>query len=282
MKKVSQLLELLKLERLETYLFRGDSQSIGSKRVFGGQVLAQSLSAAMQTVDSDRYVHSLHAFFILPGDISKPIIFDVDPIRDGGSFTTRRVVAIQNGRAIFNMAASFQLKQKGFDHQLSMPKVKPPDELINWNQMVAKYGKNMPERFRKFLVWDRPLEFRPVENPFENIKTNQRNIWLRPFGEMPDDERSNSLVLAYASDYNLLTTSLLPHGQLANFPDMTVASLDHAMWFHRPVKMDDWLLYSTDSPSASGGRGFTRGSIFDRAGNLVASVAQEGLIRPRR
>lgn len=282
MKKVSQLLELLKLERLETYLFRGDSQSIGSKRVFGGQVLAQSLSAAMQTVELDRHVHSLHAFFILPGDISKPIIFDVDPIRDGGSFTTRRVVAIQNGKAIFNMSASFQLRQEGFDHQVSMPKVTPPDELMNWNQMVAKYGKNMSDNFRKFLVWDRPLEFRPVENPFENIKTNQRNIWLRPFGEMPDDERSNSLVLAYASDYNLLTTSLLPHGQLSNFPDMTVASLDHAMWFHRPVQMNDWLLYSTDSPSASGGRGFTRGSIFDRAGHLVASVVQEGLIRPKR
>lgn len=282
MKKVSQLLDLLKLERLENYLFRGESQSIGNKRVFGGQVLAQSLSAAMQTIPEDRFLHSLHAYFVLPGDISKPIIFEVDPIRDGGSFTTRRVIAIQNGKAIFIVSASFQLKQEGFDHQVEMPHVKSPDELMNWPQMVEKYGKNMPDNFRKFLVWDRPLEFRPVENPFANTKSNKRNIWIRPIGKMPDDIRSNNLVLAYASDYNLLTTSLLPHGQLANFPDMTVASLDHAMWFHRPFKINDWLLYSTDSPSASGGRGFTRGSIFDRGGRLLASVAQEGLIRPKR
>ncbi len=282
MDKVSQLLDLLKLERLENYLFRGQSKSIGSKRVFGGQVLAQSLSAAMETVPEDRFVHSLHAYFILPGDIHKPIVFEVDPIRDGGSFTTRRVVAIQNGRAIFNMSASFQLKQEGFEHQEQMPVVTPPDDLMNWQEMVAKYGTNMPDNFKKFLTWDRPLEFRPVENPFEVEKTNKRNIWLRPKGKMPSDVRKNNLVLAYASDYNLLTTSLLPHGQLANFPDLTVASLDHAMWFHRPVVMNDWLLYHTDSPSASGARGFTRGSIFDKSGCLIASVAQEGLIRPKR
>ena len=282
MDKVSQLLDLLKLERLENYLFRGQSKSIGSKRVFGGQVLAQSLSAAMETVPEDRFVHSLHAYFILPGDIHKPIVFEVDPIRDGGSFTTRRVVAIQNGRAIFNMSASFQLKQEGFEHQEQMPVVTPPDDLMNWQEMVAKYGTNMPDNFKKFLTWDRPLEFRPVENPFEVEKTNKRNIWLRPKGKMPLDVRKNNLVLAYASDYNLLTTSLLPHGQLANFPDLTVASLDHAMWFHRPVVMNDWLLYHTDSPSASGARGFTRGSIFDKSGCLIASVAQEGLIRPKR
>ena len=285
MKNVNELLELLQLEQLEYNLFRGQSTSIGSKRVFGGQILAQSLSAAMQTVPEDRFVHSLHAYFILPGDVTMPVVFDVETIRDGGSFTTRRVKAIQKGRVILNFAASFQLYQEGFEHQIDMPQITPPEKLDNWQGLVKEYGKLLPENFRKFLDWDRPIEFKPVErfNPFtDNVNKPLRHVWIKAKGLIPDNLRSQNLVLAYASDYNLLTTSLMPHGQLANFTDLTIASLDHAMWFHRPPDLNDWMLYQTDSPSASGARGFNRGNIFNRKGQLVASVVQEGLIRPRR
>lgn len=285
MKDVSELLDLLKLERLEDNLFRGQSSSIGSKRVFGGQVLAQAVSAAIETVPEDRYIHSLHSYFILPGDISIPIVFQVEKTRDGGSFTTRLVKAIQKGQIIFRLMASFQLKQEGFDHQLPMPTVVMPEKLSNWKGMAKEYGDQIPENFKKVLNFDSPIEFRPVErfNPFkEQAVESKRNIWMRAKGKMPNDINQHNLVLAYASDYNLLTTSLLPHGQLANFPDMTLASLDHAMWFHRPFRIDDWLLYHIDTPSASGGRGFSRGSVFTKDGRLVASVVQEGLIRPKR
>ncbi|MCB0650860.1 MAG: acyl-CoA thioesterase II [Saprospiraceae bacterium] len=285
MKNVSELLDLLNMEQLEYNLFRGQSSSIGSKRVFGGQVLAQSLSAAMQTVPSDRFVHSLHAYFILPGDITMPIVFDVETIRDGGSFTTRRVKAIQKGKVILNFAASFQLQQEGFDHQIEMPEITPPEALANWQGLVKEYGDIMPESFRKFLDRERPIEFKPVErfNPFSNDNSGPfRHVWIKAKGTIPDDPRMQNLVLAYASDYNLLTTALMPHGQLANWQDLTLASLDHAMWFHRPFDMNEWMLYQTDSPSASGARGFSRGNIFTREGKLVASVVQEGLIRPKR
>lgn len=285
MKDVSELLDLLDLEQLEYNLFRGDSSSIGSQRVFGGQVLAQSLAAAMRTVPEDRFVHSLHAYFILPGDINMPIVFDVETIRDGGSFTTRRVKAIQKGRVILNFAASFQLEQEGYDHQIEMPDITPPEELANWQGLAKEYGHLMSDNFRKFLDRARPIEFKPVErfDPFsENVSSPYRHVWIRAQGEIPDQSRLQNLVLAYTSDYNLLTTSLLPHGQLANWQELTIASLDHAMWFHRPFDMNDWLLYQTDSPSASGARGFSRGNIFTRDGKLVASVVQEGLIRPKR
>jgi acyl-CoA thioesterase-2 len=285
MKDVSELLDLLDLEQLEYNLFRGQSSSIGSKRVFGGQVLAQSLSAAMQTVPEDRFVHSLHAYFILPGDISMPIVFDVEPIRDGGSFTTRRVKAIQKGRVILNFAASFQLRQEGYDHQIDMPDITPPEKLENWEGLAKEFGDLLPENFRKFLDRDRPIEFKPVErfNPFSDNKSGPyRHVWIKAKGTIPDHEKLHNLVLAYTSDYNLLTTALLPHGQLANWHELTLASLDHAMWFHRPFNLNEWMLYETDSPSASGARGFSRGNIFTRDGKLVASVVQEGLIRPRR
>ncbi|TXB63024.1 acyl-CoA thioesterase II [Phaeodactylibacter luteus] len=283
MNDIQALLSLLDLEPIEENLFRGQSRSVGSGRVFGGQVLAQALQSAMRTVPEDRVVHSLHAYFILPGDVAHPIIFEVDRIRDGGSFTTRRVKAIQKGRAIFNMSASFQKEQVGFDHQLSMPNVKPPEGLMSWDELVAQYGGQLPEGIRRFLEVSHPIEFRPVERVHPMLSGKQqplRHVWMRSKGEMPPARRAHQAVLAYASDYNLLTTALLPHGDLAAQTQVQLASLDHAMWFHRPFRADEWLLYAIDSPSASNARGFTRGSIFNQQGQLVASVVQEGLIRP--
>jgi len=285
MKEVKELLDLLELEQIEENLFRGLSHSMGSKRVFGGQVLAQSLNAAMHTVPEDRFVHSLHAYFILPGDIEMPIIFEVDRIRDGGSFTTRRVKAIQKGQAIFLMSSSFQLSQEGFDHHINMPNVSPPEMLVSWEELREKYGEMLPENIRKFLNIERPIEFRPVEmiNPALPGKSRPyRHVWMKARGEMPDLKTAHQCVLAYTSDYNLLTTALLPHGHEAAFGNVQLASLDHAMYFHRDFRMDDWLLYAIDSPSASNARGFTRGNIFTRDGKLIASVVQEGLMRPRR
>jgi acyl-CoA thioesterase-2 len=285
MKIVQELLDLLDLEQIEENLFRGYSKSVGSSTVFGGQVLAQALSSAMRTVPEDRIVHSLHAYFILPGDLNLPIIFEVERIRDGGSFTTRRVKAIQKGHAIFLMSASFQLAQEGFDHHISMPNVSPPDWLVSWEDLANKFGDMLPENIRKFLNLDRPIEFRPVEliNPALPGKSQPfRHIWIKAKGEMPEDVRLHQQVLAYTSDYNLLTTALLPHGSEASFSNVQLASLDHAMWFHRPFRVDEWLLYAIDSPSASNARGFTRGNFFTQDGRLVASVVQEGLMRPRK
>jgi len=286
MKTVLDLLDHLDLEQIEHNIFRGDSRSIGSPNVFGGQVLAQSLNAATRTVGEDRFVHSLHAYFVLPGDLSIPILFSVDRTRDGGSFTTRNVTAIQNGKAIFSMIASFQLKQEGYSHQVEMPTGLPdPEKLMSWDDIHRKFGEHLPERYKMWLEIDRPIEFKPVElpNPMERKKQEPfRHVWMRAKGKMPNDERSQQQVLAYASDYNLLAASILPHGDKANFGNVMMASLDHAMWFHREFDMNDWLLYAIDSPSASNARGFTRGNIFTQEGKLVASVVQEGLIRPKR
>lgn len=282
MKHVSELLSLLDLEQLEVNLFRGASRTVGSPRVFGGQVMAQALSAAMKTVPDDRFVHSFHGYFVLPGDLDIPIIFEVDRIRDGGSFTTRAVKAIQKGAAIFHLTASFQKDQPGFDHQIEMPKVLSHTELVSYDGMAKQFGDQLPKNIKRILSIERPIEFKPVEflNPFASEKYEPvRNVWLRAKGGMPDDRRQNDLVLAYASDYNLLTTALFPHGKAIDHRNLQIASLDHAMWFHRPFKADEWLLYSIDSPSASGARGFTRGNIFSEDGKLVASVVQEGLMR---
>lgn len=280
MESAKELLEALSLEQIEENIYRGKSHSIGGKRVFGGQVLAQTLQAAALTVLEDRIPHSMHGYFILAGDVNMPIIYDVDRIRDGRSFTTRRVVAIQKGRAIFNMAASFQLKEEGMDHQVTMPNVPPPENLMNAEQMLATYKAHLPEYVQANLARPRPIEFRPVEKPnFLNPRKAQpfRHIWIRAKGEMPDDPIAHRVVLAYASDYNLLETAMLPHGM--TWKDVFGASLDHAMWFHRAFKANEWLLYALDSPSASNSRGFTRGSIFNQEGVLVASVVQEGLLR---
>ncbi|MEL7020638.1 MAG: acyl-CoA thioesterase II [Bacteroidota bacterium] len=284
MKHISELLELLHIEELDSCLFRGQSVNIGSPMVFGGQVLAQAAVAAMRTVPTDRMLHSFHSYFILPGDFNKPIIYTVDKIRDGGSFTTRRVKAMQNGRDIFLLSCSFQRKQSGFDHQIEMPDVPPPEELRSQAELRAELRQQYPD-MPKVLGWERPIEFRPVEiiDPFRPEKrTPFRHIWLKSKGVMSDDQNDHLAVLAYASDYNLLWTAMMPHGEHAGLRDVFVASLDHAMWFHRSFRADEWLLYVLDSPSASNGRGFCRGSFFNREGLLVASVTQEGLMRKRR
>jgi acyl-CoA thioesterase-2 len=285
MKEVKELLDLLDLEKIDDNLFRGRSHHVGSKQVFGGQVLAQALNAAKRTVEEDRILHSIHGYFILAGDLDLPIIFQVENVRDGGSFSTRRVKAIQRGKVIFFTAASFQLRQEGFDHHINMPNVSGPDNLVSWDDIVAQFGEVLPPNIKKFLNLDRPIEFRPVElvNPALPGKSQPfRHVWMRAKGDMPEDLFAHQSVLAYSSDYNLLTTALLPHGNEASFGDIQLASLDHAMWFHREFRMDDWLLYAVDSPSASNARGFTRGNIFTRDGKLVASVVQEGLMRPKK
>ncbi|WP_417767939.1 acyl-CoA thioesterase II [Stappia sp.] len=282
---VDNLLSILDLEPLEHNLFRGMSPQVGWQRVFGGQVIGQSLVAASRTVPEDRFVHSLHAYFLRPGDPAVPIIYEVDRIRDGGSFTTRRVVAIQHGRAIFSMSASFQAFEDGFGHQAEMPDVAAPEDLPSEAELKEKFLANAPEPVRRYWERDRPIELRPVDmtHYFSRKKlTPAQNVWVRASAPLPDDPRIHTCVLAYASDMTLLDTSLFAHGTSVFDPDLQVASLDHAMWFHRPFRADDWLLYAEDSPSASGGRGFTRGSLFSRDGALVASVAQEGLIRVRK
>ncbi len=285
MSKIKELQNLLKLEQLEENIFRGESENIGSGRVFGGQALAQALSAAYETVSQDRFVHSLHGYFILAGDHDVPIVYEVDRIRDGGSFTTRRVVAIQKGRAIFNMSASFQIEEEGFDHQIDMINVPPPESLISMEKSAELYGKNWPAPVRNFYMQKRPIEFRHVEvtDPMKpGHRPPIRHVWMRAKSDLPKDKRLHQTILAYASDYNLLITSMLPHNIQLWSRNMQVASLDHAMWFHRAFLMDDWLLYALDSPSASNARGFCRGNIFTREGVLVASVTQEGLIRQRK
>ncbi|MCL6269097.1 acyl-CoA thioesterase II [Sansalvadorimonas sp. 2012CJ34-2] len=284
-KVLKELLTLLKLEQIEETIFRGQSQDLGFGNVFGGQVIGQALSAAKQTVDEDRALHSFHCYFLRPGNAHRPIVYEVDKSRDGRSFTTRRVVAIQNGKPIFNVALSFQQKEEGFDHQHpDMPKVPGPDELISELERVRKIAHLIPEPAREKLTCDRPIELRPVQMP-DLIKPEPlppvRHIWLKANGKLPDDPRVHKYLLAYASDFSFVTTSLNPHA--VNFwqPNMQVASIDHAMWFHRDFRMDDWLLYSMESPTAGGARGMARGQIFDRQGRLVASTMQEGLIRRR-
>jgi acyl-CoA thioesterase II len=273
------LLETLKLERLEVNLFRGVSPKLGPPRIFGGQVIGQSLLAAYETVE-DRVCHSLHCYFIRPGDPSIPIVFDVDRSRDGGTFTTRRVVAIQHGKQIFNLAASFQVAEEGFDHQATMPAVPDPDSLPDESEQQRKMLEDAPEEVRKMMNRPRPIEMRAVEP--EDPRAPASAWWIRARAPLGDDAHMHQVVLAYASDMNMLSTAMRPHGVHWNTKGFQSASLDHAMWFHKPSNFTDWHLYVQDSPSASGGRGFVRGSIYDRSGVLVASVAQEGLIRMKK
>jgi acyl-CoA thioesterase-2 len=282
--RLHDLLGLLDLEAIEENIFRGVSRDIGSGRVFGGQVLAQALVAAGRTVEGDRVAHSLHGYFILPGDVAAPIVYFVDRLRDGRSFTTRHVTAIQHGRAIFNMAASFQVAESGIEHQMEMPDVPAPESLPRELDLVRAVADRIPERLREIYTQDRPIDFRPVDpvDPFRPARRDPaKHVWFRAEGAMPDDILHHQAVLAYASDYGLLGTALLPHALTFQRPDLQAATLDHALWFHRPFRADEWLLFSTDSPVATGARGFTRGTLFDRQGRLVASVAQEGLLRTR-
>jgi acyl-CoA thioesterase II len=278
---LEDLVKVMTLERLELDMFRGESRDIGSPQVFGGQVLGQALMAATATVER-RVVHSLHAYFLRRGDFNSPIVYEVDRARDGNHFSTRRIVAIQHGAQIFNMAASFQSGENGLDHQLAMPEVPPPEELPDPKSHYRELSEQMPPRMRRILEQERPFEFRPVRLPnfLQPEKLSPlKHIWFRAVDALPDDEALHRCLLAYVSDFNLLDTAMMPHGLSLVSPRMVVASIDHAMWFHRSVRVDDWLLYTTDSPSASGARGFTRGSVFARDGRLVASTAQEGLLR---
>jgi acyl-CoA thioesterase-2 len=244
-------------------------------------VIGQALVAASRTVEG-RDAHSLHAYFMRPGDPEAPIIYEVDRIRDGRSFTTRRVVAIQHGKAIFSMSASFQVAEEGMSHQSTMPEAPPPESLPSESDILNLYLKGAPAAARSYWLRERPIEIRPVDLRHylgrEELPPAQL-VWVRATGPLPDDPAIHRCVLAYASDFTLLDTALFPHGRGVFDPDLQAASLDHALWFHRPFRADEWLLYAEDTPSASGGRGFTRGSLFSRDGTLVASVAQEGLIR---
>jgi acyl-CoA thioesterase II len=281
---LNELLELLKLESIEEDLFRGQSQDLGFRQLFGGQVLGQALSAASRTVPPERHVHSLHGYFLRPGDASLPVVYTVDRVRDGGSFTTRRVVAIQKGQSIFTMMASFQGEEPGFSHQGGMPQVPGPDSLPTDRELLSRKAHLLPERVREKFLGDKPIEMRPVTyvDPFAPVPHEPlKHVWFRASGPMPDDAQVHRYLLAYASDFNLLTTTLYPHGVGVIQRDMQVASLDHALWFHGDLRLDDWLLYAMDSPWAGNARGLARGQIFNREGRLVASVAQEGLIRRR-
>ena len=283
--RIADLIRLLELEQLEVNLFRGESRDIGGAQVFGGQVLGQALSAASKTVEASRLVHSLHAYFLRRGDFNAPIVYTVDRSRDGHSFSSRRVTAIQHGEQIFTMAASFQVVEEGFDHQVEMPRVPPPESLPDTTQPLKELLDRLPQRVQRFANQPRPFEFRMVQ-PVDYLQPRKaapaRQVWLKAVSRLPDDETLHRCLLAYVSDFYLLDTSTLPHGTNFLSNNIIMASIDHAMWFHRPLRVDEWLLYSLESPSASGARGFARADVFSREGRLVASTAQEGLVRVAR
>lgn len=279
---IEEVLELLDLEKIEENIFRGLSPKDRVQRVFGGQVLGQALVAAGRTVEG-RVCHSFHAYFLRAGDPRIPILYEVDRSRDGTSFTARRVVAIQHGRQIFTLAASFQVAEQGFEHQFDPPDVPGPEALLDEHTLRLREIDKMPAEAREWALRPRPIEIRPVKQRsyFDRSKDQPfDNIWIRATGPLPDDIATQQAMLAYASDMSLLDTALLPHG-VDWHAGMQMASLDHAMWFHHPFRLDDWLLYAQDSPSASGARGFNRGAVYTRNGKLVASVVQEGLMRAR-
>ncbi|MCY4572043.1 MAG: acyl-CoA thioesterase II [Gemmatimonadetes bacterium] len=277
------LIALLDLEPIERNIYRGENRDIGSGRIFGGQVLAQALVAARRTIpEEDREAHSLHGYFILEGDLSTPVVYFVDRTRDGRSFTTRRVTAIQHGRAIFTLSASFHRTESGPSHQSGMPPVAPPEGLPSELEILRDQSDRIPEELRTVLTQDRPLEFRPVEPyvPFDRTRRPAvRHIWLRATEALGDNPVHHQAALAYASDYGILSTALQPHGRTVRDKDLMAASLDHSLWFHRPFRADEWLLYRIQSPVAHGARGFGRGTFHTRDGELVASAAQEGLLR---
>ncbi|MGN6512992.1 MAG: acyl-CoA thioesterase II [Lysobacteraceae bacterium] len=279
---VSELLDLLSLERLENNLFRGQSRDIGTKYVFGGQVLGQALSAAQATMEKPRDAHSLHAYFLRAGDIEHPIVYHVDRTREGGSFSVRRVTAIQHGQVIFFCAASFHEDEAGGEHQLSMPEVPKPEDIEPSRAVPPDVLATLPTKVQRWLSRQGPFEFRHVY-PRDELNPPKRppyqQVWFRLSERVGDAPELHRALLAYASDFHLLGTATFPHGISYYQPNVQMASLDHALWFHRPFRADEWLLYSLDSPSAQGGRGLARGMIYDRDGRLVASTAQEGLIR---
>lgn len=281
---VEELLDILDLEVLERNLFRGRSPKTGWQRVFGGQVIGQALVAAQRTVEADRQVHSLHGYFLRPGDPAVPIIYEVDRIRDGGSFATRRVIGIQHGEAIFSSSVSFHKQEEGLDFQMEMPTQPDPEVLMSEKELTEKFIDSAPDNVKAYWSRQRPIEMRAtsVEHFISDRKLPpQQNVWFRATGPIPDNPGLQAAVLAYASDMTLLDTALYPHGRKVFDPDLQVASLDHSMWFHRPIDMNEWVLFAQDSPNSNGGRGLTRGSLYARSGDLIASCAQEGLMRIR-
>lgn len=280
---MDELIEILDLVQLEGNVFRGRSPQVGWQRVFGGQVIGQALIAAQRTVSDDRFVHSIHCYFLRPGNPNVPIDYHVDTLRNGMSFTTRRVIAHQEDKPIFAMSASFQIEEEGLEHFMPQPLDIPmPEDLAGEKVLVDKIKDSLPEHVKRYWGSERPVEFRPVSLKHymsEEPLPPYQNMWLRTTGDVPDSRVIQAAVLGYLSDMTLLDTSLFAHGKSIFDPTIQAASLDHSMWFHRPNRLDDWLLYSQDSPNASGARGFTRGSIYARDGSLVASVTQEGLIR---
>lgn len=281
-KVLNELLELLSLETIEQGLYRGNSQDLGFGRVFGGQVIGQALVAAKHTVSSEFGINSFHSYFLRMGDVNKPIVYDVETIRDGRTIATRRVKAIQHGKPIFYLTASFHTSEEAFDHQSEMPQVTGPDSLTSEMEIARANQHLIPEHLRERFTMDRPIEIRGVEeiNMMQPQKLDpKRHVWMRANGTLPDDIRVHKYLLGYASDFSFLTVAGQPHGISYMTPKLQMATIDHSMWFHREFRFDDWLLYEVDSPSASGGRGFVTGKFYDRSGRLVASCAQEGVLR---
>lgn len=279
---IHNLIDLLTLTKVSDLSFEGKSQDLGFPKVFGGQVVGQALSAASQTVPEGRSPHSLHSYFLRPGDANESIQYDVEVVRDGGSFSVRRVIASQNGKSILVMTASFQVFEEGLSHQETMPNVPGPENFKSELSLFRAHAEEIPQRVRDLLIADRPIEYRIVENqnPFRpRPGLAARHMWIKSIASLPDCALVHQCMLAYTTDYGFLETALQPHGVSIGSPRLQIASLDHSIWFHRPFRLDEWLLYVADSPSASSARGFVRGKIFDRSGNLVASTAQEGLIR---
>ncbi|MFN0100254.1 MAG: acyl-CoA thioesterase [Gemmatimonadaceae bacterium] len=288
MSVVADFMNLLELEPLEHNIYRGTNRDVGTGRVYGGQVFAQALVAARRTVGEGRETHSVHGYFLREGDFRAPIVYFVDRPRDGRSFTSRRVTAIQHGEAIFHLSASFHVEEPGLDHQMGMPDVPAPETLTNELESIRARADKIPEPLRGILTQDRPLDVRPIvpADPFRAPKPGpaeeaKRQVWFKVTERIGDAPMLHQAVLAYASDYGFLPTALIPHGIGFRDPRLFIASLDHTIWFHRPFRADEWLLYSCDAPSAFGARGFVRGSVYTQSGVMVASVAQEGLMRLR-
>ncbi|MCL8007043.1 acyl-CoA thioesterase [Gelidibacter japonicus] len=286
MTNVQELVELIALKEITPTQFEGFSKSVGSPNVFGGQVLAQALNAATRTITNNRVLHSMHSYFLEAGNLELPIVYNVSIVRDGGSFSVRRVTAEQNGLTIFILSASFQMEEQGYSHQIEMNRsVKQPEELMSWTEILEQFGEVIPKKTKGFLEAERPFEFKPVElvNPFNKVDLPAfNNIWFKLKGDASHlDMALKQQILTYASDYNILAAVMNRHASKAHWGNTQTASLDHSMWYFRDIDFDDWLLYAIESPNASGARGFAQGNIFTRDGKLIASVAQEGLLRPK-
>jgi acyl-CoA thioesterase-2 len=286
MTDVQHLIELLTLDRVDETTFIGESKTVGSPNVFGGQVLAQALNAASRTITNQRLLHSMHSYFLEPGHLEIPITFNVNIVRDGGSFSVRRVTAEQNGLIIFILSASFHKKEEGYEHQIEMKiDINPPEDLLSWTDILHQFGDFLPKNIKTFFEVERPIEFKPVEivNPLDRKDLPPfNNVWFKPKGDITGlDLAAKQQILTYISDYNILVSALNPHASKAHWGNTLTASLDHSMWYFRDFDFDDWILFSMESPNASNARGFAKGNMFTRDGKLIASVAQEGLMRPK-